>query len=232
MATRVVNMKSIGEVTFYKNRRSKKIRISVKPDKSVLVSYPGYIPEKQVLSFLAESEDWIHRQQRRIIRKQTLYEDGSILNTKLHRIFFSKGELDNIEVEGNIVNVTLRDFSNEKNGDFIDRLLVRIYRNEARQILPGRLMKLAAYHGFSYNKVSVRNNKSNWGSCSSRNNISLNIQMIKLPDELIDYILLHELVHTEIRNHSPRFWQKLDSITEGNAKKLAGEVKKYSTYTF
>ncbi len=232
MATRVVNMKSIGVVTFFRNRRSKKIKISVKPDKSVLVSYPGYVPEKQVLSFLAESEGWIHTQQRKIISRQTLFEEGSVLNTKLYKIFFFPGEFDNIEVEGNIVKVTLRDFTTEKNRNYIDRLLVRIYRNEARQILPGRLMKLAAEHRFSYNKVSVRNNKTNWGSCSSRNNISLNIQMMKLPDKLIDYILLHELVHTEIRNHSPRFWQRLDSITEGNAKKLAGEVKKYSTYTF
>lgn len=55
--------------------------------------------------------------------------------------------------------------------------------------------------------------------------------MMKLPDDLIDYILLHELVHTEIKNHGPQFWEKLDKITGGEARQLAKKVREYSTYT-
>jgi len=55
--------------------------------------------------------------------------------------------------------------------------------------------------------------------------------MMKLPDELIDYILLHELVHTEIKNHGAKFWEKLNSITNNRARELAKEVRKFSTYT-
>jgi predicted metal-dependent hydrolase len=93
------------------------------------------------------------------------------------------------------------------------------------------LKELAELYHFQYNKISIRNNKRNWGSCSSKNNISLNLQMMKLPDELIDYILLHELVHTEIKNHGPGFWEKLNLVTNNRAKELAKQVRKYSTYT-
>jgi hypothetical protein len=92
------------------------------------------------------------------------------------------------------------------------------------------LIELAQKHGFQVNKINIRNNKRNWGSCSARNNISLNLQMMKLPDELIDYILLHELVHTKIKNHGLLFWQKLDELTGSKARELSKQVRRYSTY--
>jgi len=97
---------------------------------------------------------------------------------------------------------------------------------KAQQILPERLKQLAQRYGFKYNKVSVRKQKNIWGSCSPKNNISLNMKLIRLPARLSDYILLHELVHTQIKNHGQKFWQKLNSLV-GNAQKLEKELKKY-----
>lgn len=85
-----------------------------------------------------------------------------------------------------------------------------INRAVARNIIVDRLNELARLHGFTYNKVFVRNQKTRWGSCSSRNNISLNVNLIRLPAELLDYTILHELVHTRIKDHSPRFWEELE----------------------
>ncbi|MBI4187961.1 MAG: M48 family metallopeptidase [Chloroflexi bacterium] len=80
----------------------------------------------------------------------------------------------------------------------------------AKETLTSRIKQLAAEHGFSYNKVSVRRQRTRWGSCSHRNNISLNMKLVRLPNELMDYVILHELVHTRIRNHSQKFWAELD----------------------
>ena len=231
MATSLVFVKSIGEVTLFKNRRSKSIKITVKPDKSVLVSFPYYISEKEVVSFLKKNTGWIENQRQKTENKKSPFSEGSVVNTKFYKICFYKGENEDIQVEERRLNVTLRDFNSDRSRLAADRLITRVYGYEARQVLPGRLKELAAKYGFSYNKITVRNNKCNWGSCSSRNNISLNLQMMKLPDELIDYILLHELVHTQIKDHSARFWNKLDQVTGGNAKELAKKVKKYSTYS-
>ena len=90
-----------------------------------------------------------------------------------------------------------------------------IDRKQAQIKLSERLAELAHQHGFAYNRVTIRNQKSRWGSCSATNNISLNMKLMVLPDELRDYVLLHELLHTRIKNHGPAFWAELELLVSG-----------------
>lgn len=231
MPNKVVHFKSIGPVTFFRNRRSKNMKISVKPDKSVLISFPFFVSEKEVLAFLARNKEWIRRQQKKADAGRTAYSEGAVMKTKLHTIELCRDETGKVETHENVIKIFTPEFKSEKTRIIIEDILTQVYRFEARRLLPPRLNELAREHGFTCNKVTIRNNKRNWGSCSSRNNISLNLQMMKLPDQLIDYILLHELVHTEIKNHGDKFWKKLNEVTGCKARLLAREVKKYSTYT-
>lgn len=80
----------------------------------------------------------------------------------------------------------------------------------AKKLLTGRLKLMAEKHGFKYDKLSIRRQRTRWGSCSPQNNISLNAKLVKLPEELMDYVILHELVHTRVHNHSKKFWSELD----------------------
>jgi predicted metal-dependent hydrolase len=96
----------------------------------------------------------------------------------------------------------------------------------ARKHLIDRLNLLSKKHGFNYNRVFIKNQKTRWGSCSGKNNINLNINLVRLPDELIDYTILHELVHTRIKNHSRRFWDQMDKLLE-DAKKLDRKLCEY-----
>ncbi|MBN2064631.1 MAG: DUF45 domain-containing protein [Sedimentisphaerales bacterium] len=80
----------------------------------------------------------------------------------------------------------------------------------AANTLACRLQELAREHKFQLGRISFRNQSSIWGSCSAANNISLNINLMFLPADLADYILLHELVHTRVKNHSKLFWHELD----------------------
>ena len=99
--------------------------------------------------------------------------------------------------------------------------------NEATTKIATRLQELAQEHSFSYNRLTIRNQKTRWGSCSTKNNISLNIKLALLPDELRDLVLVHELIHTEIKNHGPKFWQKLEGIYP-QARKLDQQVNNHS----
>ncbi len=101
----------------------------------------------------------------------------------------------------------------------------------AKQQLIARLKSLGNEHGFIFNKVTIRNQKTRWGSCSSRNNINLNVNLVRLPQELIDYVLLHELTHTKIKNHSKTFWDELDKYIE-DAKQLRNRLKNYPLNVF
>lgn len=98
-------------------------------------------------------------------------------------------------------------------------------RRQAEAILVERVTRIAERHGYRFNRVAIRNQKTRWGSCSNRNDISLNIRLVLLPAELRDYIILHELVHTRVKNHGQDFWTEMLRV-EPRAKELAARVKK------
>jgi hypothetical protein len=102
-----------------------------------------------------------------------------------------------------------------------------IDRVEARKYLVERLDKLCNRNGFKYNRVFVKNQKTRWGSCSDKNNINLNVNLVRLPDELIDYVILHELVHIRIKNHSRRYWEELSKFVE-DPKILDKQLRQYT----
>lgn len=84
---------------------------------------------------------------------------------------------------------------------------VAALRQRAAEELPRELLDLAAVHGITVGRVSVRNQRSRWGSCSRRGSITLNWRLLLVPDFVREYVLLHELMHRRELNHSPRFWR-------------------------
>ena len=103
---------------------------------------------------------------------------------------------------------------------------IEALRAQAKAELPPRLAELASQHGFTYNKVFIKNNVSNWGSCSSLKNINLNLRLVTLPPELRDYVILHELCHLRYLNHGPQFHALLESVCPSH-RELAKELRQY-----
>ncbi|MCE5187477.1 MAG: M48 family metallopeptidase [Planctomycetaceae bacterium] len=99
---------------------------------------------------------------------------------------------------------------------------------QAQTELFARLESFARAHALVYRRAGFRMQKSLWGSCSTRGNISLNIHLVRLPRHLQDYVLLHELTHLRHHNHGKAFWGELDRYCAGNAKMLAKELRNYS----
>ena len=111
---------------------------------------------------------------------------------------------------------------------WLRKVITNVIHEEAKRVLPPRLEILAEKHGFKYSSCSVRNSHSRWGSCSGKGNISLSIYLVLLTDELIDYVLLHELCHTVEMNHSERFWTLLDNVCKCKSKEIRNKLKKHT----
>ena len=101
-------------------------------------------------------------------------------------------------------------------------------REKARALLEPKLREAAARHGFGFKgRVAIKNNVTNWGSCSSKGNINLNMRLILLPGHLQDYVILHELCHLRHQNHGPQFHTLLDSLLGGRERSLSGELREW-----
>ena len=109
----------------------------------------------------------------------------------------------------------------------IHKVIERTMMNEAKRILPERLTFIANKCGLRYVSCRIRNVRSIWGSCTKESHISLNMYLMRLPQHLIDYVLIHELCHTVELNHSERFWSLVDSFTGGRSKELRKELRNY-----
>jgi len=104
-------------------------------------------------------------------------------------------------------------------------------RRTARVLLAGRLAGLAAEHGLSYRRLSVRSQGTLWGSASPSGAIQLNALLAILPDDLADYVILHELVHTRHRGHGPAFWAELERLMPDSRRRQA-RLREYSLALF
>lgn len=99
-------------------------------------------------------------------------------------------------------------------------VLVEVLREEAKILLPQKLSYFSDQYGFLFHKVTIKHNSSNWGSCSRAGNINLNLNLIRLPEPLCDYVLLHELCHLKEPNHGPRFHALLERLCLSNIRHL------------
>ena len=220
------------------SQRAQRLSIRVKPPKDVTLTLPiGYSP-KQALRFAKTQEAWVAKQLEKAMQKAAIKRPSitsqSQFSTKAHRFIFVPHEKEEafvriFETETRLYYPKQLQQEDEQVQDLVQLALRETYRAEAKTYLPKRLEELAHHHAFSYNKVSIRDSKTRWGSCSGEKNISLSLSLMSLPYELIDYILLHELCHTVEMNHNTRFHQLLNHVCEGQSKQLNARVKKYST---
>lgn len=100
-------------------------------------------------------------------------------------------------------------------------------RATAKQTLPTKVAQLASKFGFRYGRVTIRATRSKWGCCTSQNNLSLSLFLVTLPEELQDFVILHELCHTVHHNHSAAFHALLDRCTDGKEQELRKQLRTY-----
>jgi hypothetical protein len=194
-------------------RRARRYVLRVRPDGSVRVTVPRDGSRSEALRFLEEQAAWIQRERarQRSINVKPRWTDGTTMLLRGQQVTIHAAGA------GSDRRVCYGERSVRVPGDAIDfrPLIEADLRVVAREELGRRLTELAASHGLTVTGLTIRNQKSRWGSCSRSGRIALNFRLVQMPPAVSDYILLHELMHLKQQNHSRRFWRLVESVCPG-----------------
>ncbi|MEN8156382.1 MAG: SprT family zinc-dependent metalloprotease [Bacteroidota bacterium] len=202
----IIRYPDLGFVRYVRNRQAKNLSIRISRQGEVRVTVPRYVSFRKAEAFVGYKKQWISRKLHEIKARQG---DAAVMK-----------EGDQLKVRGKSIPICLT-----SGQESVEEAIWRILLKEAREYLPQRTEALANQYGFRISGVKVRRMKSRWGSCTPKDGINLNSWLIMLPDHLLDYVILHELVHTRHRDHGPGFWDALDTLTGGRSMELRRELR-------
>ncbi|MBX4197662.1 M48 family metallopeptidase [Candidatus Saccharibacteria bacterium] len=227
MAQKTVWLPEIGEIVLSKRSGTKNIRLSVSAAGKVRIGLPAWAPYAAGVNFAKSRTDWI--KQHLPAATDNYLNHGSRIGKsyRLSYIFDPGASRTSTRLVAQSLRITSHlPLSHPSVQTAAVKAGERALRQEAGLLLPRRLAQLASKNNFEYKTVRIKKMVSRWGSCSSHKGITLNFFLMQLPWEMIDYVLLHELVHTRHLNHSSRFWSDFDQAYPG-AKQTRRLLKQY-----
>lgn len=232
MATKDYQLKGM-LVTVYKRRGARSLRLSIGSNRKVRVTIPAWAPFKVGEDFAKSRYDWLQAQ----LDKQlsgTLSSGQPV--GKAHHLLIRPAEVKKVTTRitnGSIVvNYPVDSYAEHASVQAAaEQACFRALKKQAQNLLPARLHQLAGQYGFTYSSVQVRQLKRRWGSCNSEQQIVFNFFLMQLPWDLIDYVILHELVHTQVLNHGPDFWQAMEQVLP-DARKRRKALRQFQAELF
>lgn len=238
MNVKQINIDKIGIVTITKNRQATRFKIAIRPDGTVRATIPWKASFQNGEKFIAEHLLWIFQTKEKLAGKlgaPKLIQPGHLFSTRNYHYHVCSSDVPRFKIrysekEKNVlfeypINELIE--SNELQNT-LKLAIENVLRFDAKKYLPARIAELASSLGYTYKKVTIKNNKTNWGSCSNHKNINLNLHLMRLSDNLIDYVIVHELVHTIIPNHGPDFKSTMHRLFQ-NSDEMECELKKART---
>lgn len=190
--------------------RAKRITLKVEPPDQIVVSAPKRTPKRVIKKFVDQNSNWIKNQVAKLGQRQTLVESESSI------MIFGKQYQKELKADHNQpLGVTisaekiLLNFPHvpeENRTPTIKKELNLFLKKAARTFIEKQLKQYSQLMEVTYGSLSLRQQKTRWGSCSGQDNISLNWRLVHYPPEIISYVIVHELAHLVHHNHSKSFW--------------------------
>jgi predicted metal-dependent hydrolase len=213
MAGKVFPLAGFGDITVIKRATNRNIRLSIKHDGAVTVSIPSWATYRSGVAFAQSKLSWLQAQ----TPTRALLQDGQAIG-KAHHLQLSPTR--GIQAPRTLVSKTAVIVrypptlapSDPAVQTAAEAACIRALRTQAENLLPQRLEQLANQHGFHFSEVRIKRLKGRWGSCDNQQRIVLNLFLMQLPWDCIDYVLLHELTHTKILRHGPPFWHAMAKL--------------------
>lgn len=232
-----LDIPEIGEILIRRSVKAKRISIRLKPFAGTTLVVPKNGDLKEGIRFIHEKKEWIKANLKKLEEKEqklTIFSEETKFQARSFALQIQKHTSNKVrlQLKNGLLQVFYPDnvaVSTPEVQETIRYGIEESLRLEAKRYLPRRLSYLAQHHKIKYQNVTIKNLKSRWGSCSATNNINLNLHLMRLPDQLIDYVLLHELCHVYEKNHGPHFWARLDIMCKGQARLLDKAMQDYQT---
>lgn len=197
-----------------RSARAENYRLTLRRDGVAVLTIPARGSEREARRFLEAQREWLERARERQQRRPKAAE---VWVPGTHVLW--RGELTEIRIalagERPAVCLAADVFRVPRLDRDVRPTLEAHFLRRAKVELPARTWELAAVTGVAVRQVSVRNQRSRWGSCSAGGVISLNWRLIQTPDSVRDYIIHHELMHLREMNHSDRFWARVEEVCPG-----------------
>lgn len=188
-----------------RSSRSLSLRISINAKAEIVVSAPKFMPEFMIRKFVEAQKTWIEANLTKVKKNQvTIKTDELYIFDKKYQIIINdQAEKMGIFVRGEKIFVNnLSKKSQSKIKQQIDDFL----KKTAAKYIATRTQILSKKMGINYQRISLREQSSRWGSCSSHGNLNFNWRLVHYPPAIIDYVIIHELAHRQEMNHSKKFW--------------------------
>ena len=199
------------EIVFVRSPQARRYRLTLRRDGLAVATIPVRGSEREAIKFVEGQRDWLERARARQERKPRAAELWMVGTHVLWR-----GEMHEIRAAVTLakpqVSVAADVFRVAALDGDVRPTLEAHFARRARIELPARTWELAAETGVDVKQVTVRNQRSRWGSCSAGGTISLNWRLIQTPENVRDYIIYHELMHLREMNHSTRFWARVEEV--------------------
>ena len=189
--------------------KRKTLSISINENAQLIVRAPNRISDARIQEFINEKSSWIIKNKNLIkLRLQNTEKDQNNL-LYLGEYFPIKKNIKSLKK----VSFNGEEFiTNLENQSQLSNALKIWYKDKFKELAIPRLNYFVDKYGLTVNQVRLKRQKTLWGSCSSRDNINLNFLLIMAPLKVIDYVIIHELVHTIHKNHSANFWSAVEDI--------------------
>jgi len=205
----IIQDPEFGKITIRRSARATHVKLRVAPDGTLHASMPIYAPVFLLKSLLRNSRDQLRKMMDQA-KPEYSYTNGMQIG-KSHTLVIqpTSGQMFSVTRHGQQILVKMPVAESIDNPNIARKIrdcIISALKIEAKSYLPKRLSYLANKYDFKYTRVRFSHASGRWGSCSSTGTVSLNIALMKLPFELIDYIIIHELAHTRQMNHGRDFW--------------------------
>jgi predicted metal-dependent hydrolase len=187
------------------NPRSRNLRLRITPKAEVVVSAPPRTPDRIIAQFVSDHTDWILKHQQQVQRQRKTQNTEMMVFGKMYKKVVRAAD-DCLKQPVVIIDDEMHISPVSQSKASVERALITFLKTTAQKYIIPRTKQFGEVMNISYASITLREQKTRWGSCSSTGALNFNWRLVQYPSAIIDYVIVHELAHRREMNHSHRFW--------------------------